>query len=418
MSNTAAHLVDHIIAPDVTLRQWVQRWQCQRAQALGFDQAEGAAVSFCQRFGSSLNLNIHWHVIVPDGLFLPNATSEHVDTLNHRAPTRLDLEEIVTAVAVRSVGWLGKHGYLRSEGEERPAENADTDSPWIRCLQGSLGVGELQRWAEHGRSEKKSDPAQGHRLPKSKGLGAEHLKFNLHAGVSVPGGLPAARERLLRYCARPPLALERLSVLEDGTICYRIKDSEKVRLMTPAQFLARIAALVPPPRHPLVRFYGVWAPHHRWRSRVVTATPLMKLSTYSDPSAAPVRADGGPVADDERPPAPSARQVASTCETQLTNSKPQAPSAAALPRAESAPLAPSHEASEELRFTTLSRLTWATLYQRVFDIDPLECSSCAGRMRFVEVIEDIGRARSELRRRNLPDEPPPLSRARSPDWTD
>jgi hypothetical protein len=84
MSNTAAHLVDHIIAPDVTLRQWVltvplelrlllaarpdalsavgrifiqeiQRWQRQLALALGLERAEGAAVSFCQRFGSSLN---------------------------------------------------------------------------------------------------------------------------------------------------------------------------------------------------------------------------------------------------------------------------------------------------------------------------------------------------------------------------
>jgi hypothetical protein len=51
-------------------------------------------------------------------------------------------------------------------------------------------------------------------------------------------------------------------MLEDGKICYRIKDSEKARLMTPTQFLVRMAALVPPPRHPLVRFYGVWAPHH------------------------------------------------------------------------------------------------------------------------------------------------------------
>jgi len=88
MSNTAAHLVDHVIAPDVTLRQWVltvpfelrlltrarpdalsavgrifiqeiQRWQRQLTQALGLERAEGAAVSFCQRFGSSLNLNIH-----------------------------------------------------------------------------------------------------------------------------------------------------------------------------------------------------------------------------------------------------------------------------------------------------------------------------------------------------------------------
>jgi hypothetical protein len=33
-------------------------------------------------------------VIVPDVLFLPDAKGEHVDTLKHRAPTRLDLEEI------------------------------------------------------------------------------------------------------------------------------------------------------------------------------------------------------------------------------------------------------------------------------------------------------------------------------------
>jgi hypothetical protein len=39
-------------------------------------------------------------------------------------------------------------------------------------------------------------------------------------------------------------------------------------------------------------------------------------------------------------------------------------------------------------------------------------------MRFVEVIEDIARARSELRRRNLPEQPPPLFRARSPDGVD
>jgi len=36
-------------------------------------------------------------------------------------------------------------------------------------------------------------------------------------------------------------------------------------------------------------------------------------------------------------------------------------------------------------------------------------------MRFVEGIENVVRARSKLRRRNLPAEPPPLSRAQSPD---
>jgi hypothetical protein len=163
----------------------------------------------------------------------------------------------------------------------------------------------------------------------------------------------------------------------------------------------------------------VWAPHHRWRSRVVTATPLMKRSICSDASAAPVRADGGPVADDETPPAPAA--APSRVNVRDAAHELQAPAPVSRGPASSrvgASRSIARRASEQLRFMRLSRLTWATLYQRVFDIAPLECSSCGGRMRFVEVIQDIGRSRSELRRRNLPDEPPPVSRARSPDCTD
>lgn len=186
-------------------------------------------------------------------------------------------------------------------------------------------------------------------MPKpTQGLSAEHLKFNLQAGVSVPGGLPAARERLLRYCARPPLALERLSVLDDGKICYRVKDTDQVRLMTPVQFLARLAALVPLPRHPLVRFYGVWAPHSQWRSRVVTAAPATRVtcatSTATGPRATPVTPAGLSIIDASgtaaSPPTPDGAQATSV--PHASSPKPLLPSAAALPRAEEEPLAPSH----------------------------------------------------------------------------
>jgi hypothetical protein len=32
------------------------------------------------------------------------------------------------------------------------------------------------------------------------------------------------------------------------------------------EFMARLAALVPPPRRPLVRYHGVFAPHSPWRT--------------------------------------------------------------------------------------------------------------------------------------------------------
>jgi hypothetical protein len=194
--------------------------------------------------------------------------------------------------------------------------------------------------------------------------------------------------------------------------------------MTLVQFLARLAALVPPPRHPLVRFYGVWAPRSQWRSRVVTAAPAhtrvtCATTTATDPRAPPFTPAGlsidasGTVAS---PPTPDGARATSVPHS--SSPKPLLSSTTALPRAEEEPLAPSHPAGEELRLRRRSRLAGATLYRRVFDIDPLECSSCGGRMRFVEVIEDFARARSELRRRNLPARPPPPSRARSPDCVD
>jgi len=51
------------------------------------------------------------------------------------------------------------------------------------------------------------------------------------------------RERLMRYGARPQLALDRLRRLPGGRIAYRIKKLRagraKHRVMTPLEFLAR-----------------------------------------------------------------------------------------------------------------------------------------------------------------------------------
>jgi Putative transposase len=54
------------------------------------------------------------------------------------------------------------------------------------------------------------------------------------------------RERLVRYCLRGPLALERLSRLRDGSLAYRTKYGRGQRthlVMTPVEFLARMASL-------------------------------------------------------------------------------------------------------------------------------------------------------------------------------
>jgi hypothetical protein len=101
---------------------------------------------------------------------------------------------------------------------------------------------------------------------------AEHEGYNLHAGVHIGAGDDLGRERLLRYGARPLLALDRLRRLRDGRIAYRTKYARtrsKHRVMTPLELLARLAALISPPRFPLIRFHGVLGPRSSSRTDVV-----------------------------------------------------------------------------------------------------------------------------------------------------
>ncbi len=94
------------------------------------------------------------------------------------------------------------------------------------------------------------DADEAHRRPRVASRRARSSPgFDILAGVSVPAQDREGRERLLRYCARPPLSLERLSVLADGRVAYRIKNprgKQTHRVMSPIQFLARLCALIPP----------------------------------------------------------------------------------------------------------------------------------------------------------------------------
>ena len=101
MSNTAAAVVDRVL-PDVPVRQYVLSlpWELRllaavkapvltalgrifvdaifasyrgRARRRGLRAAQCGAINFVQRFGSSLNLNIHFHVVVLDGAWTRSA---------------------------------------------------------------------------------------------------------------------------------------------------------------------------------------------------------------------------------------------------------------------------------------------------------------------------------------------------------
>ena len=96
----------------------------------------------------------------------------------------------------------------------------------------------------------------------------------------------AALERLLRICARPPFAMERLRK-EGAELVYRCakqhseprsgKRGAKVDELhlTPLELIARIAALASPPRTHRHRYFGVLAPNSPLRATVTAlAAPV------------------------------------------------------------------------------------------------------------------------------------------------
>lgn len=72
---------------------------------------------------------------------------------------------------------------------------------------------------------------------------------------------------------------------------------------------------------------------------------------------------------------------------------------------------------EALKLGLGSRIPWAELLKRVYDVDALACS-CGGRLRFIALILESDVARRMLDSLALESAPLPIARARSPDFVD
>lgn len=70
--------------------------------------------------------------------------------------------------------------------------------------------------------------------------------FEINAGVVVSASDQEGRERVLCYCARPALSLERLTRLPDGRVAYALRkpwSRQTHRVMAPTTFVDWAALL-------------------------------------------------------------------------------------------------------------------------------------------------------------------------------
>jgi hypothetical protein len=77
----------------------------------GIARRRSGAIMFVQRFGS-MNLNVHFHVLVPDGVFSRANPVGRAAFHGTPAPTSDDLSAIALRVHERKFGWLGRRRLL------------------------------------------------------------------------------------------------------------------------------------------------------------------------------------------------------------------------------------------------------------------------------------------------------------------
>jgi hypothetical protein len=130
--------------------------------------------------------------------------------------------------------------------------------------------------------------------------------------------------------SRPPVSVERLDLTVQGQVRYRLKtpyrDGTTHIVLEPLDFIARLAALVPPPRAHLTRFHGVFAAHAALRAAI---TPAARGAAAQKRAAAAQR--------------PAPKDI---------------------------------------------RMNWARRLKRVFGIEIEQCARCGGRLQVIASIEE------------------------------
>ena len=298
MSEKAAHWVDAVL-PRVPVRQWVftfpwprrlllarrhdlclgvhricvgvvRGWYQERAKTLlGLEDVRCGAITSIQRFGSALNLNLHFHAIWPDGGF--SRASETGAVVFHQlpAPRTEAVEELVVKLAARVERWLVKQGY-GLEGEH--ADDGELNLDAQLALQSASVAGRVALGLRAGRKVRRHQVHGGRRyqLPPRCAMCDG---YSIHAGTVVGAGNRAGLERLCRYILRPPLAKSRLEERADGNLVLRLgktwSDGTSALVFSPIELLEKLAAIIPRPMKNQILYTGVFASAAAWRDSVV-----------------------------------------------------------------------------------------------------------------------------------------------------
>jgi hypothetical protein len=322
-------------------------------EARGLTRPRGAAATAVQRFGSGLELNVHFHTLAPDGCFFEKPDG----SVSFRALGKLHPSEVRWALEramQRIEEACARHGYrltglVTAERTEPVVEDAEPGLAQLQlaALTGARGVG------EHAEVRLRRLVTAPPRNPDDEPSHASELKarihgFDLHAGVRVGAFERERLEGLCRYLLRPPLSEDRLTKVS-GTYLLRLKtpwrDGTTHLVLSPEELALRLVALIPRPGKNQLLYAGAFSPNARMRDAVVALN-----------RSAPAEA--------ERRRRLAARQ------RRNRRGSPENP-------------------------------TFAQLMRRSFGIEVTECATCGGKLELLALVESPAEARAHLESRGL-----------------
>jgi hypothetical protein len=283
----------------------------------------------------------------------------------HPAAPPSDKEmEVVTQHIARRIERLMKRLGFTGPGNSTETDAFQNTEPLLAELYGASTSGRIATGRRAGQKVTKvGDEIEVEHAPVLGPCCANVSGVNLHAGVCISSHDRIRLERLCRYVGRPSVALDRLSMLSDGRLKYRLKrrwrDGTTHVIFEPLEFIEKLAALVPAPQLNLVRYFGVLGASAGWRPLVIPSDP---------------------VADNMSP------SVCAHDKKTVSATKDSSRRGAVHPR----------------------RYSWSELLKRVFLVDVLVCPYCGGRLRILCAIIPPGAIAKILDCLGLPSRPPPI----------
>ncbi|CEI51487.1 transposase InsA [Acinetobacter bereziniae] len=188
------------------------------------DTAQCGVVTLIQRFGSALNLNIHFHMLWLDGVYEDTTERPQRKPRLHRtrAPTSAQLTELANTIAHRVCRHLSRRGWLEGEDESVFLSDSAGSDDGMDGLRMSSMTYRIATGRDAGRKVVTLQTLPGDAGP-LEGDAGKVGGFSLHAGVAAEAHESHKLEKLCRYITRPAISEQRLSISPQGRVRYQLK---------------------------------------------------------------------------------------------------------------------------------------------------------------------------------------------------